>query len=141
MCNSATTSQIIRERLKQDKAEEFTSYVYERVKQKNPDKQVTQANSCVIIQAEEGGDTLHLYTFWEMLGAQPLDQVSRQIDWAIEHIEKGHCRNLYMLYPKTPEFTSHIALTSQRLERLGKTYNLKLVPYRINKTFAEQINY
>lgn len=141
MCNAASTSEILKERLKQDKVEEFTSYVYQRVKQRNPDKEVTHGDSCVIIQAEEGGEALHLYTFWEMLGGKPVDQVSEQIDWAIEHIEKGCCNNIYMLYPKTPEFRSHIELTSQRLERLGKEYTLKLVPYRINKTFAEQINY
>lgn len=133
MSEPKATHEIVAERMKAFYADEFAHYVYRKVKNRNPDKQVSLDDNCITISHPDCEDSLHLFSFWEMLGDSPLEEVRSRIDWAVSMIQRGRCTNLYLLYPKTPAFRKHIVLTSQHLESLGMEYTLKLIPYRLDQ--------
>ncbi len=108
--------------------EAFSKYVFERIKTRNSSRLITFHGRYILIHGANLEDSLFVYPLWKSVN-EPLEQLSSEIRAAVGDIAKGEKSNIYITYPKTRHLAKHITIKSIALEKMKKSYCLKLVPY------------
>lgn len=113
--------------------DEFSNYVYNLVKKRNPEKTVLKSSIHIVIQDENSNESLFLYPRLTKINSIPEIDAKEDINFAISLLENNECKNIYLLFPKTKTFTRQVPVRSERLDNLGIDYNLKLIPYKMDQ--------
>ncbi len=118
----------------------FSSYVYDRIKQKNPHKIISKSSRHLVIYGDSDADDLFIYPKWKRVQTAPSEECADEIEFAISLIASRECKNIYLLFPRTKNFKKHINIASEKLDKMGLQYTLKLIPYRIEREIYQYIN-
>lgn len=103
----------------------FLSFVYNRVKIKNRDKNVVQNSNYIEIKSDNLPSTL-LYPYWKKF--DELTSIKDDISKAFSELKYDNYEQIYLIYPKHDNFKRHIQIKNSSIE---KEHILKIVPYSL----------
>lgn len=112
----------------------FLHLVYERAKKVNPEAEVSLLDKSVLISYPNHkiASSLLVPSYLKLNKNEMRSDtyIREQIDEACKTLKESDLRNIYLVYPKHPNFTKHIRLDlSHKIGLLNEECRVKMIPY------------
>ncbi len=105
----------------------FHEFVLKKIKKQHKDKDVLDLGDAIVIKTEESYG-LKILTSWKNIEVKNPD-IKNELESAIKTIKKGEFYQIYLVYPKTENFTKQIPVYVDELK--NKEYQIKAIPYSL----------
>ncbi len=109
----------------------FKNFVSNKIIKNNESKKIDVNYDSIDIVSEENSFRTKIFTFWEFINSKSL-QIDKHIQQAVNCINNGDFKQIYLVYPKNENFDKHIRIRTEGIT--CSEYEIKLIPYSLRST-------
>lgn len=109
----------------------FKNFVSNKIIKNNESKKIDINIDSIDIVSEENSFKTKIFTFWEFINSKSL-QIDKHIEKAVNCINSGDFKQIYLVYPKNENFDKHIRIRTEGI--ICNEYEIKLIPYSLRST-------
>lgn len=109
----------------------FKNFVSNKIITNNKSKKIDVNSDSIDIESEENSFKTKIFTFWEFINSKSLE-IDKHIQKAVNCINNGDFKQIYLVYPKHEKFDKHIRIRTEKIT-CGE-YEIKLIPYSLRST-------
>lgn len=109
----------------------FKNFVSNKIITNNKSKKIDVKSDSIDIESEDNSFKTRIFTFWEFINSKSL-QIDKHIQKAVNCINSGDFKQIYLVYPKNENFDKHIKIKTDGIT--CSEYEIKLIPYSLRST-------
>eukprot|EP01022_Parablepharisma_sp_SALTPOND_P035432 TRINITY_DN95319_c0_g1_i1.p4 TRINITY_DN95319_c0_g1~~TRINITY_DN95319_c0_g1_i1.p4 ORF type:complete len:123 (+),score=8.74 TRINITY_DN95319_c0_g1_i1:707-1075(+) len=112
-------------------------YIARRMRKLHPKAEIKEFGDYISFQPINGYAKITLYPIWKEGIKCIREDLSDDVDLALDKIKSNIHKKIYLVYPKSEHFKKHVEIKSSFINPID--CELKVIPYRLSCSFKKRL--